>query len=129
MVVIRAISKEDAIFRTWPKHKFVLVRKFLAVDGPVVEPVHSPGDLLENHVDHFRGCGWRSGAAKNRVVPDPIRWPQELRLPFLIFVLNDDAQARVAIGISSRTKSPYARPVHIHEAIHALARTHRDDVH
>ena len=60
MVVIRAISKEDAIFRARPKHEFVFVRKFLAVNGPVVEAVHSAGDLFENHVDHFRGRGWRS---------------------------------------------------------------------
>src|SRR2546427_3956383 len=124
MVIVSAVTKEDAIFRARTKHKFVLVRKFLAVDGPVVEAMHAAGDLLEDHVDRLWRRRRRRGAAENGVVPGAIRGPQKLRLPFLVFVLDDDAQARIAIGIGGRTERPDARPVYIHETNHAPPGSH-----
>ncbi len=66
MRVVGPVAKENAIFRARAKHKFVLVRIFLAVDGPVVESFHASGDLLDNHVDRFGRRILRLVTAENR---------------------------------------------------------------
>ena len=91
--------------------------------------MYAAGDLFEDHVDRLRWRSRRCLAAKSRVVPFPIGRTQKLRLPFLVLILDDDAQPRIAIGIGNCTQCPHTGPVHVHETIDTFARPHEDDVH
>src|SRR5690242_14673639 len=127
MCIVGTIAKENSVFGSWPKHEFVLVRKLLAVDGPVVESMDAPRDFLEDHVNGFGRRRRRRGPAENRVIPNAVGGPQKLRLALLVLVLDDDAQAGIAISIGCGAQSPDAGPVHIHETIDSLPRSHENN--
>src|SRR5580692_29136 len=69
VIIISAIVKHQSIAASPPEHEFALVRIFLAVDQPMIEPMGSAWHLLKDHVNGFIWRGMRSGLAKDGVVP------------------------------------------------------------
>src|SRR5271170_7942226 len=63
--IVAAIVKHQPIAASAPEHEFSLVRIFLAVDQPVVEPMGAARHFFKDHVNGFIRRGMRSGLAKD----------------------------------------------------------------
>ena len=72
MIVFAAIAKHQAVAPALLQHKFLVVRIFLAVDGPTVEQARAAGNFFKNHVDGLVRRGLRPAAVQKSCSPKRI---------------------------------------------------------
>ena len=125
MRIVGAVAKDEPVARALLEHELLIVRIRLAVDREAVELARAARHLFEHHVDGLqRGSrrGLDARLAEDGVVPRRFCRRDPLRLPPLVRVFDDDAQAAVADVVFGRAQDPDARLVHLHVRIDAFAR-------
>src|SRR5215475_550401 len=98
------------------------VRPGLAIERPAIVAAAAARHLLEQELETFVRGGHGSLRAEDGVVPGRIGRRRPLRLPVLVGVFDDDAEALIAVLVVDGTENPYTGPLHFHDRIDALRR-------
>ena len=99
--IVTAIVKHQPVAASLVEDEFPLMRIFLAVDEPMVDPMRPARHFFKDHVDGLVRGRMRRGVAKDRVIPARLLRRKPLRALLLIGVLHHDTHAGLTRHIAN----------------------------